>query len=185
MVRTRAVVRQWTLLRVLSQHAEGLSIEDMARHTAVNPRTIRRDLRLFGEAGIPLRETVCARNKKIWRIDRNGVKALANHSNDECLALLVAEVLLRPLRGTRFFAAFARCRDRVLANMNHSLRTHVENQVKAHALEHTNRAFTRRSAEDLEDLWDTLLANGSVMLAWSDTSLDGRQNAVQEATQSP
>jgi predicted DNA-binding transcriptional regulator YafY len=118
MTKTRALVRQWTLLRVLSQHAAGLSIFEMARHTSVNERTIRRDLKLFVEAGIPLRERVVRQNKKIWRIDYRGAMVAATFSAEDALALASAEHCLSSLKGTKFHSAMVRCRENVIANLS-------------------------------------------------------------------
>ena len=178
MPRTRALVRQWTLLRVLSQHAEGLCIDDMARQTAVNTRTIRRDLKLFVEAGIPLRETVSARNKKTWRIDQHVTKVLANHSTDECLALLVAELVFQPLKGTRFFNSFSRCRERVTATMSASVRKRIDERAKMLLAEWTSDKSFSPSA--IESLWDSLTAGGPATLTWPGLSPGrGRAAGVQ------
>ncbi len=149
-------------MRVLSQHAEGLSIDDMARQTAVNARTIRRDLSLFVEAGIPLRETVSARNKKTWRIDQQGAKVLANHSIDECLALLVAEMLLQQFSGTKFFTSLSRCRERVTATTSASVRKRVEERAKKLRVELSGEKGLAPNA--IEPLWDHLTAVGPATL---------------------
>jgi predicted DNA-binding transcriptional regulator YafY len=164
MPRTRALVRQWTLLRVLSQHVDGLSIEDMARQTAVNARTIRRDLKLFVEAGIPLRETVSVRNKKTWRIDQHGTKVLANHSTDECLALLVAELVFQPLNGTHFYHSLSRCRERVTATMSPTVRKKIDERAKALGVEWTSDRPLALGA--IESLWDILTSGGPATLKW-------------------
>lgn len=181
MPRTRALVRQWTLLRVLSQHVEGLSIDDMARQTAVNSRTIRRDLKLFVEAGIPLRETVSVRNKKTWRIDQHGTKVLANHSTDECLALLVAELVFEPLSGTRFFSSLSRCRERVIATMSPLVRKRIEERAKKLRVEWTSeRSLT---PGEIESLWDILTAGGSAVSTWHGPGTARRRAArAQHAT---
>lgn len=178
MARTRALVRQWTLLRVLSQHVDGLSIDDMARQTAVNTRTIRRDLKLFVEAGIPLRETVSVRNKKTWRIDQHGAKVLANHSTDECLALLVAELVFQPLNGTGFFNSLSRCRERVTSTMSASARKRIEERAKLLRAEWSNERSFSPSA--IESLWDMLTAGGHATLKWPGHSVvRGRTAGVQ------
>jgi predicted DNA-binding transcriptional regulator YafY len=155
MTKTRALVRQWTLLRVLSQHAGGLSICEMAHHTSVNERTIRRDLKLFVEAGIPLRERVVRQNKKIWRIDYRGVMVTASFSAEDALALAVAEHYLAALKGTNFYGAMTRCRENVVANLSVSQQRRFAE--KADRLQETSvDAFKSICAQKINALWSVL-----------------------------
>ena len=103
---------------MLSQHAEGLTLSEIARQMSVHERTIRRDLRLFVAAGIPLRETVCRGNKKIWRIDQRGTLLSTNGTGDEVLALKVVENLLSTLGGSALQAAIRDCRERISASLS-------------------------------------------------------------------
>jgi predicted DNA-binding transcriptional regulator YafY len=156
MTKTRALVRQWTLLRVLSQHAGGLSIFEMARHTSVNERTIRRDLKLFVEAGIPLRERVVRQNKKIWRIDYRGATVAAPFSAEDALALAVAEHCLVALKGTTFHNAMTRCRENVVANLSVSQRKRLAE--KSDRLQLAAPSDTRATICDqaVASLWSAL-----------------------------
>jgi len=152
----------------------------MARQTAVNSRTIRRDLKLFVDAGIPLRETVSARNKKTWRIDQHGAKVLANHSIDECLALLVAELLLKSLAGTRFFNSLSRCRERVTATMGASLKKRIEDRAKKLGAEWTSEALLTPST--LENLWDVITSGGPATPTWLGAAAGLRRDARVRAS---
>ncbi len=118
MTKPRAVVRQWTLLRILTQQKNGLSIAEMAKQMAVNERTIRRDINLFVQAGVPLRETVGRRGKKSWRVDDRNSLAMPAYSIDEAFACCVAEHLLSPLRGTMIYSAAKRCREKISASLS-------------------------------------------------------------------
>ncbi len=129
MPRTAALDRQWNLLRVLSQHLDGLSIDEMAARTGVNARTIRRDLSLFLDAGIPLRETVGRRNKKTWRVDSAKTPFLERYTPDEYLALLLTERVLEPLRQTDYFNALSRGLSRAAQNLDKSARIRIERLV--------------------------------------------------------
>lgn len=129
-MKPRAVVRQWTLLRVLSQQKNGMSIAEMAKHMAVNERTIRRDINLFVQAGVPLRETVGRRGKKTWRVDDRSMMTTPMYSLDEVLAVFVAERLLDPLQGTRLYSATKRCREKIAASLNNSQRAQLEQYVR-------------------------------------------------------
>ena len=156
MTKPRALVRQWTLLRVLSQHAGGLSICEMAHHTSVNERTIRRDLKLFVEAGIPLRERVVRQNKKIWRIDYQGAMVTATFSAEDALALAVAEHYLAALKGTKFYGAMTHCRENVVANLSVSQRKRLAEQAHRLQLETSVNVCAPVRADVIAALWDVL-----------------------------
>jgi len=130
MPKPRAVVRQWTLLRILAQQKDGMSIAEMAKQMAVNERTIRRDINLFVQAGVPLREAVGRRGKKAWRVDDRANVAIPDCSLDEALALAVVERLLAPLHGTRLYCAAKRCRERVTASLSAPERSQLESQIR-------------------------------------------------------
>lgn len=129
-MKPRAVVRQWTLLRILSQQKNGMSISEMAKHMAVNERTIRRDINLFVQAGVPLRETVGRRGKKTWRVDDRSMITTPTYSVDEVLAVFIAERLLVPLEGTLLYSATKRCREKIAASLNNTQRAQLEQTVR-------------------------------------------------------
>jgi predicted DNA-binding transcriptional regulator YafY len=162
MTRTKALVRQWALLRVLSQHANGLSIEEMARQTAVNPRTIRRDLRLFIEAGIPLRETIGHRNKKTWRVDSHAVRVLSHDCCEEFLALSVLLRLIQPIAGSALCKSLTLCCDRLATTLKPAQRRAISDAVlsgpdphglsaAAEQFEHLRQQSAGRFAKVLHD----------------------------------
>jgi predicted DNA-binding transcriptional regulator YafY len=153
MVRTPALSRQWNLLRVLSQHRDGLSIEEMAARTAVNSRTIRRDLRVFLDAGIPLRETIGRRNKKTWRVEPDKSPVLEGYSPEEYLALSLTERLFEPLRQTEYFDALSRCRSRAGRTMGKPARVRIEKIVEGFAAqgEEGFRALGMKLAETFHE----------------------------------
>ena len=62
------MVRQWQLLEWLSSEPEGVTIAEAAEATAVDQKTIRRDLILLRKIGFDLEETVEERGRKRWRI---------------------------------------------------------------------------------------------------------------------
>jgi len=181
MAKTRALVRQWTLLRVLSQHAAGLSITEMARHMSVNDRTIRRDLKLFVDAGIPLRETIGARSKKVWRIDHRGAMVTVSDSGDEALALFVAEKLFEPLKGTRFYLAIKRCRDQVAATLSTANRLRLEQQSKNLRINVQGASELLAAPTRIDELWHALAAGECVELQWSGALSRTQHQAVGKA----
>ncbi len=158
MAKPRAVVRQWTLLRVLSQQKNGLTISEMAKYMDVNDRTIRRDINLFVEAGVPLREAVGPRGKKVWRVEDRSSLAVPTHSIDEALALAVAEQLLTSLRGTRLYTATKRCREKVTASLSISARTLLEEQVAKLRREWNGECLLPPSFKSLDSLWNAVVS---------------------------
>ena len=162
MTKTPALVRQWTLLRVLSQHAGGLSISEMACHTSVNERTIRRDLKLFVEAGIPLRERVVRQNKKIWRIDYRGAMITATFSAEEALSLALAEHFLAALKGTGFYDALTRCRENVVANLSVNQRKRLAEDADRLQVAASPAARPLGCEHAIASLWDALHHNATI-----------------------
>jgi predicted DNA-binding transcriptional regulator YafY len=138
----------------------------MARHTSVNERTIRRDLKLFVEAGIPLRERVVRQNKKIWRIDYRGAMVAAPFSAEDALALAVAEHCLDSLKQTQFYGAIVRCRENVVANLSVSQRKRLSEKAERLQLEAPSDARAMICDHAITSLWSalnhgpTLEANG-------------------------
>jgi predicted DNA-binding transcriptional regulator YafY len=126
----------------------------MARHTSVNERTIRRDLKLFVEAGIPLRERVVRQNKKIWRIDYQGAMVMASFSAEDALALKVAEHYLIALKGTKFHDALSHCRENVIANLSVSLRKRLAEKADRLQLEKSDDTFQPISIHKIDALWE-------------------------------
>ncbi len=141
---------------MLSQHLDGLSIDEMAARTGVNARTIRRDLSLFLDAGIPLRETVGRRNKKTWRVDSGRTPFLDSYTPDEYLALLLTERVLEPLGQTDYFNALSRCRNRAAHNLDKSARIRIERLVAGLSLR--NDSCVQELGGQLAKLFDEAMS---------------------------
>lgn len=165
MPKSRAIVRQWTLLRVLSNHDEGLSLGEMAHHMSVNERTIRRDLKLFMDAGIPLRETIARGGKKIWRIEQRGTMLAGSVSSDESMALLVAARILAPLQASQFYTILRSCCDRVVSGLAPGERRRVERQTEGLHLDWINESRKGLNSTAVDSYWQALLSGESVELS--------------------
>jgi predicted DNA-binding transcriptional regulator YafY len=151
MPKPRAVVRQWTLLRALSQHKGGMTILEMARDMGVNTRTIRRDINLFVQAGVPLREVIGRRGTKTWRIDGLSLAAPA-FSVEEAFAILVAERLLAPLPGTQLYSATKRCGEKIALTLSPPQRAILEKSVKWFASQWDGGCVSRTNLMTLNGL---------------------------------
>jgi len=67
--------------------------------------TIRRDLVLFRELGMPLEEIVEERGRKLWHLLPQGIETGVRFSFDEAIALYFCRSLIDPLAGTLFWEA--------------------------------------------------------------------------------
>lgn len=108
------LLRQWTLLRLLSGRLRGGAVKELAREANVSEKTIRRDLDLFRSVGFPIREEVVEHGKKCWRIDSRWNEQPLSFTFDEALALYLGRRFLEPLGGSVFAdvtrSAFAKIR---------------------------------------------------------------------------
>jgi len=97
--------RRLLILQALSLHgSEGRTVRQLADETAVNEKTIRRDLGLLKSLDCGLEEIVGKQNLKIWRIPAPlaGLSAL-KFNYLEAVALFLAHRLLDPLAGTELW----------------------------------------------------------------------------------
>lgn len=154
MSKQRAVVRQWTLLRVLAQQKAGLSISEMARYMAVNERTIRRDISLFVQAGVPLREAVGRRGKKAWRVDDRASLRTDGHSLEEALVLLLVEQIFAPLRGCGLLAAAQRCRQKIAASLSHPEQAKFDRYAKVLSLRCSQGELAVANLSAIRAVWE-------------------------------
>jgi len=106
--RDRALVRQWILLRTLSQRHDGVGVQTLARELHVHVKTVRRDLEMLRAAGFPIEETAEAFGRKKWRIDPAKAQPAVGFTFDEAVALYLGRRLLDPLAGTDFWDAAQR-----------------------------------------------------------------------------
>ncbi len=97
--------RQWLLLKSLSARRHGQTLREMAADAAVGTKTIRRDLDLFRDLGLPLEETTGAFGRKTWVMKSPCDQPPLSFRFDEALALYLSRRLLEPLAGTLFWDA--------------------------------------------------------------------------------
>lgn len=112
MARESALVRQWTLLRVLSDRHEGAAVRDLAAEMRVSQRTVHRDLETFQAVGFPLEEIVEEFGRKRWCLDPAKTQVSLGFTFDEAIALYLGRRFLDPLAGTVFWEAAQRARTR-------------------------------------------------------------------------
>ncbi len=99
------LLRQWKLMSLLSARQQGLTLREMAREMNVVEKTIRRDLDLFRQVGLPVEAATVSgdRGCKRWRIVGTRGQPPLTFNFQEAAALYLASQLLEPLAGTPFW----------------------------------------------------------------------------------
>ena len=102
MPRNAEVIRQWSILKTL-EASRRATIDDLAKHTGVTTRTIRRDLDALQEAGFPLFDEVHD-GKKFWTLEQKAFRRLDDTAFTlaELSALYFSRTLVECLAGTPF-----------------------------------------------------------------------------------
>ena len=97
---SQQLVRQWALLRLLSDVADGWSVKELAEQLGASKATIERDLATLERDFAILEESV-GKQKKVYRIDRK-IRALETitFGTTELLAIFAAHAALDGLAGT-------------------------------------------------------------------------------------
>lgn len=95
--------RQWNLIKLLSSRPR--TVKELAAHSGIGLKTIRRDLVLFREMGLPLEEIVEEHGRKLWHLLPQGNENGVRFSFDEAIALYFCRSLIDPLAGTLFWEA--------------------------------------------------------------------------------
>lgn len=93
--------RALRIILLLSQQKKGLSVSDLADREEIGVKTIRRDIALLRDEGLPIEETLADHGKKLWRITSK-VDAIS-FSLHELLSLFLGRRLLEPFVGTPLF----------------------------------------------------------------------------------
>lgn len=97
---SQQLVRQWALLRLLADAADGWSVKDLAEQLGASKATIERDLATL-ERDFAIIEESVGKQKKVYSIDRK-IRALEaiTFGTTELLAIYAAHAVLRGLSGT-------------------------------------------------------------------------------------
>lgn len=93
--------RALRIIRLLSQQKKGLSVYEIAQQEERNVKTIRRDIKLLKDEGLPVEETFSDRRTKLWRITARVEEVTFNYH--ELLSLFLGRRLLEPFAGTPLF----------------------------------------------------------------------------------
>jgi predicted DNA-binding transcriptional regulator YafY len=120
------LLRQWIILRILSNRRLGASVRELAEELNVSQKTIRRDLETFQTVGFPLSEAVKDRGKKLWQLDPVRAKPEMSFAFDEALSLYLGRRFLEPLAGTVFWDAAQRAFQKIRASLPPSALKYLE-----------------------------------------------------------
>jgi predicted DNA-binding transcriptional regulator YafY len=103
-----ALVRQWTLLKLLDLRNGGKTVGQLAAELQVSDKTVRRDLLSLRTVGFPIDETRSEYGRKTYRLDPACGPPGLSFTFDEALALYLGRRFLQPLAGTLVWQASER-----------------------------------------------------------------------------
>ena len=66
---SKALIRQWRLLRRLADARTGYTVKEIQQETGVSIETVRRDLQDLTDAGFRVREAMGYRGVKRWQVE--------------------------------------------------------------------------------------------------------------------
>lgn len=95
--------RKWAIINMIRDAKNGYTIEELAEHFKVSPRTIRRDIGIFDEifGGFDAENEKWGKKRfSLERIPFDGKNSGLNR--EELVAFCVAQRLMEPLKGTAF-----------------------------------------------------------------------------------
>lgn len=98
---SKALIRQWRLLRFLAAARTGYTVKELQQEMSVSIETIRRDLKDLAVASFKVREAVGFRGVKRWRVQ--GFEDSFGFSITDLLSIYVGRQFLEPLAGTPFW----------------------------------------------------------------------------------
>ena len=98
---SKALIRQWRLLRFLADARTGYTVKDLKQEMGVSIETIRRDLKDLGHAGFKVCESVGYRGVKRWRVE--GFEDNFGFTITDLVSIYMGRQFLEPLAGTPFW----------------------------------------------------------------------------------
>jgi predicted DNA-binding transcriptional regulator YafY len=122
------LLRQWKLISLLSSRQRGLTIRELAREMNVVDKTIRRDLDLFREVGLPVEAATANgdRGCKRWRIAGTRGHPPLTFNFQGAAALYLAAKLLGPLAGTPLWESAQDALGRIRAMLGENAARYLE-----------------------------------------------------------
>lgn len=97
------LLRQWTLLRMLSARRQGVTLKELAAEAGVSQKTVQRDLNLLRRLAFPIDEIVGDHGRKHWTMSAAGGLPGLGFTLEEAAALYLGRQFLEALAGTMFW----------------------------------------------------------------------------------
>ena len=98
---SKALIRQWRLLRFLADARAGYTVKELQQEMGVSIETIRRDVKDLAHAGFKVRESIGYRGVKRWRVE--GFEDNFGFTITDLLSIYMGRRFLEPLAGTPFW----------------------------------------------------------------------------------
>ena len=98
---SKALIRQWRLLRFLADARTGYTVKELKQEMCISLETVRRDLKDLATAGFRVHETTGFRGVKRWRIE--GFEDSFKFSITDLLSIYMGRQFLETLAGTPFW----------------------------------------------------------------------------------
>ena len=98
---SKALIRQWRLLRFLADARTGYTVKELQQEMGMSIETIRRDIIDLGHVGFKVRESVGYRGVKRWRVE--GFEDNFGFTITDLLSIYMGRQFLEPLAGTPFW----------------------------------------------------------------------------------
>jgi predicted DNA-binding transcriptional regulator YafY len=98
---SKALIRQWRLLRMLADARTGYTVKELQHELNMSMETVRRDLRDLASAGFRVTETTGFRGVKRWRVE--GFEDSFTFTITDLLSIYMGRQFLETLAGTPFW----------------------------------------------------------------------------------
>jgi proteasome accessory factor B len=147
-----SLLRQWTVLRILSARRQGATLRELADDAGVSSKTILRDLDRLRQIGFPLVHATSDHGRKHWKLD--GTKGLLQlqFTVEEAAALYLGRQFLEPLAGTYFFDGAQRAFAKIRATLGDAALRHLEKLAAAFYQKTHGWTDYSRQSELIDDL---------------------------------
>lgn len=120
------LVRQWLILKALCARHSGETVRRLAAEMDVSDKTIRRDIKVFTDAGIPILEDIGENGEKSYRLDPAAARADIAFTYDEALSLYLAAQHFTPYSQTHVGTAMDNALKKVRASLGESALCYLE-----------------------------------------------------------
>ncbi len=126
---SKALIRQWRLLRLLADARHGYTVRELQTEMGVSLETVRRDLKDLKMAGFQIRENVGFRGVKRWRVEDFEDSFQLNIT--DLLSIYVGQQFLEPLAGTAFWEGQQKVFRKIRGALGEAALTYTQKLVRS------------------------------------------------------